>query len=99
VVETRVRRMSVEAGIRPACPECGQALLLVKPDRIQCERCRMYGPPKTQAQVDAARPVTVAVPGIPCRGCGRTTVEGEETRLPLADGWCLGCRLERAHTR
>lgn len=99
MVETRVRPVSVEAGVRPVCRECGQSLLLVKPGRIQCETCRMYGPPRTQAQVDAARPVAAEVAVIACRGCGRTTVDGDQTRMPLADGWCLGCRLDAAHIR
>jgi hypothetical protein len=89
--------MSVEAEARPVCGQCGQALLLVRPGRVECERCVMYGPPRTQEQVDAARPVPVEVPAVPCRGCMRTTVDGEETRLPLADEWCLACRLDGRH--
>jgi hypothetical protein len=34
---------------------------------------------------------------VPCIGCGRATVDGEESRLPLAGGWCLCCRLDGRH--
>lgn len=91
--------MSVEAQMRPACDTCGQALLLIRPGRTTCAQCVKYGPPRTQAEIDAATPPPpVPPPLVPCRGCGRTTVDGEQTRLPQADGYCLGCRLDGAHT-
>lgn len=82
-----------------ACVDCGQTILFKPGERTVCGRCELNGPPRSQADVDAAKPVVMPQPSIPCRGCGRSTVEGEDTRLPLADGWCLGCRLDGAHTR
>jgi hypothetical protein len=66
----------------PACTVCGAELLLVRDDRIVCERCRLAHP-------DAGAPIADA-PGLAdlreaCRGCGFATA--------LADGLCLGCRM------
>lgn len=78
------------------CEECGQLLLLRAPERTRCERCRMgrtrrpdEGSSKDEAKVE--RPVPV-----PCKGCQRAVNEDGE-RVPLADGYCLLCRLDGKH--
>ena len=62
------------------CTRCGQRLLLLRPDRSVCERCRL-NPAGT-----AARP---AAP--PARQPSTCTQCGAES-FAIADGHCMSCR-------
>jgi hypothetical protein len=63
----------------PACDSCGQELLITRPDRTSCERCRLGRTP-TPIPTPTPPPDLREV----CAGCGRLTA--------LADGHCLTCR-------
>jgi len=78
------------------CVRCDQKLFLLAEGRDVCERCRMGRTvfPETAAVEQQPEPPT----STPCSGCGRITVEGHETlRLTLAEGYCLGCRVQGRH--
>ena len=64
-----------------SCTRCGQRLLLLRPGRTVCERCRL-NPADTPA-----RPATAPVARQPstCAGCGTDS-------FALADGHCMPCR-------
>jgi ribosomal protein L37E len=63
------------------CARCGQRLLLSRPGRTVCERCRL-NPAGTPAR-PAATP-TVRQPST-CAGCGAES-------FAIADGHCMTCR-------
>ena len=84
-------------GVATECSKCGQRLLLQKPDRDVCARCELGRGGDYGAVVIETRKARPLVAPEPCTGCGRSTVDGEDTRLPLADGWCLSCRLDGVH--
>jgi len=64
-----------------SCTRCGQRLLLLRPGRTVCERCRL-NPADTPA-----RPATAPVARQPstCAGCGTDS-------FAIADGHCMPCR-------
>jgi hypothetical protein len=81
---------------------CGPALLVLAEERTVCERCRLgrtvlsEETAAREAEEQAAKPEPAPV--VPCAGCGRTTVEDHPTlNVSLADGFCLGCRVQGRH--
>jgi hypothetical protein len=84
------------------CIRCGQALLLLAEERTVCERCRLgrtVFPEETAAwEAEELAATPEPAPVVPCAGCGRTTVEGHPSlHVSLADGYCLGCRVQGRH--
>ena len=63
------------------CSRCGQQLLLSRPGRTVCERCRL-NPTAMPARPTA--PPTVRQPGT-CAGCGTES-------FAIADSHCMTCR-------
>lgn len=88
--------MSVEAASRPVCA-CGEPILFKPAERTVCGRCELWGPP-VPVVASVGRVLVERTP-VACAGCGRSVVDGEATALPLADGYCLGCRLDGVHER
>lgn len=80
-------------------PTCRQALYLRRPGRDVCDRCVVHGPPPPKVEAaPVSRGGDQVVGELPvCPGCGRATLDDGTTRLPLADGWCLACRVEGRH--
>lgn len=81
------------------CDLCDKPLFVTSPVRTRCDQCVRYGPPEEitlkirefGTKEDATRS--------PCAGCGRTALEDGVTPIALADGYCLGCRLDGAQTQ
>ena len=64
-----------------SCTGCGQRLLLLRPGRTVCERCRL-NPADTPAR--SAAPPAARQPGT-CTGCGTSS-------FAVADDHCMPCR-------
>jgi len=65
-----------------SCTRCGQRLLLLRPGRTVCERCRLNPPADTPAR--PAAPANARQPGT-CAGCGTAS-------FAIADDHCMSCR-------
>ena len=87
--------MSTAVDTPTNCIRCGQKLLLLAPGREVCERCRM-GRSRLPGPANVASAPVEEKPAVPCAGCGRTTTDIGGP-LPLADGYCLSCRVQGRH--
>lgn len=76
---------------------CGQKLLIRAPGRTRCERCRLGRTVHPDDRPKVEKKVVERVP-VPCLACGETEVEGHPgLLLGMADGYCLGCRVQGKH--
>jgi hypothetical protein len=77
------------------CVRCGQRLLLLAEGREVCERCHL-GHPSGEVVVETRKAKPPAIP-VACSGCGRDVLEDGVTPVPVAEGYCLSCRLDGVH--
>jgi hypothetical protein len=77
------------------CVRCGQRLLLLAAGREVCERCHL-GHPSGEVVVETRKAKPLAIP-VACSGCGREVLDDGVTPVPVADGYCLSCRLDGVH--
>ncbi|HEY2205948.1 MAG TPA: hypothetical protein VGH99_15860 [Pseudonocardia sp.] len=80
------------------CSRCGQRLYLLAEGRDVCERCRLGRSGDQRVNADGtASEATGKTVRQACVGCGRTETDQGGFPLAVADGYCLSCRVQRAH--
>ena len=87
---------NLAADVPTKCGKCGQRLMLLIEGRDICERCRL-GRTHEQAPENADAEPKEEAPPVPCKACNRTHDEERGYRIPLADGYCLSCRVLKRH--
>ena len=79
------------------CAECDAPLHLISKDRTVCERCRLGRGGDYGTVIVPTRKAKAPAEAMACTACGREHLDDGSTNLPLADGYCLCCRLDGRH--